>query len=74
MIYVLYFAVEDVVHVDECGVNAHYQREYGRAKAGRKVEDTKRGKRFKRTNIIAGLWGKRHVAVQCYVFDDIGFF
>ena len=29
-------------------------------------EGAKRGKRYRRTNVIAGLWGKKHIAVQCY--------
>jgi transposase len=59
-------AVTSVVYVDESGVNRYYKRAYARAKRGKKIHDTKRGKRFKRTNIIAGLSGGKHVAVQCY--------
>jgi len=58
--------VKNVIFVDECGINRYYQREFGRAKIGVRVHDVKRGKRFQRTNVIAGLWGKKHVAVQCY--------
>jgi transposase len=66
MLFVVIIAVSAVIHVDESGIDAHYQREHGRALRGERVEDTKRGKRFKRTNVIAGLWGETHVAVQTY--------
>lgn len=58
--------VTNVIFMDECGIDAHYQRPYGRARIGVRVEDAKRGKRFRRTNVIAALWGKKHIAVQCY--------
>ena len=66
--------ISDVVYVDETGVNQHYQREHGRSKRGSKVQDTKRGKRFKRTNIIGALRGKEHLAVQCYEHSTIASF
>jgi transposase len=54
------------VFVDESGLNREYRRLYARAKRGVEGYDTKPGKRQKRTNIIAGLMGDRHLAVQCY--------
>jgi hypothetical protein len=58
--------VTAVVYVDESGINRYYGRAYARAKRGGKVHDTKPGKQFKRTNIIAGLCDGKHLAVQCY--------
>ena len=54
------------VFVDESGLNREYRRLYARAKRGIKVYDKKPGKQQKRTNIIAGLMGGKHLAVQCY--------
>jgi len=39
---------------------------YARAKRGVKVHEKKKGKKHKRTNIIAGLCEGKHLAVQCY--------
>jgi transposase len=69
----LYFVCvpsQNIVFVDESGLNRHYRRIYARAKRGVKVYDKQPGKREKRTNIIAGLLysgdEKKHVAVRCY--------
>jgi transposase len=70
----MYLGVTEVIYVDECGINAYYQREYGRAKRGVRVKGIKRGKRFKRTNIIAGLWGGKHVAVHSYAHSTTAVF
>lgn len=45
---------EKRVYVDESGCNEYYGRTHGRALRGVKVEDTKRGRRYARTNVIAG--------------------
>lgn len=66
MIYLFAFGVTNIIYVDESGIDAYYQREYGRAARGMKIQDTKRGRKYRRTNVIAGLWGKKHIAVQCY--------
>jgi transposase len=66
IMFIFIFGITEIIYVDECGVNAYYQRGYGRAKIGVRVQDIKRGQKFKRTNVIAGLWGKKHIAVQCY--------
>lgn len=65
------------LYVDECGVDEEYHREYGWAEIGVRVHDTKSGKKGKRTNVVAGLWGNTHVAVQCHgqairsmIFED----
>jgi hypothetical protein len=58
------------VYVDECGINEHLQREYGRALRGVKVEDTKRGHKFHRVSVAAAvIHGKketRKIAPECY--------
>jgi transposase len=58
--------ITNVIYVDECGINQYYQRGYGRAPVGIRVESVKSGKKLRRTNVIAALWGKKHIAVQCY--------
>ena len=54
------------VYLDESGISRFVQRENGRALRGVKVMDTKRGRKFKRTNVIAGMCGGKHMAVTCY--------
>lgn len=71
IIWFLYFLkINKFVFVDESGLNREYRRIYARAKRGVKVHEKRSGKRYKRTNIIAGLvYGKsseKHIAVQCY--------
>jgi len=71
--------VEKRVYVDECGINECLVREYGRAGRGVKVEDTRRGRKFQRTNVISARVresGKvRHVATLCYTQNtDSAFF
>jgi transposase len=39
--------------VDECGIKEDLKREFGRAERGTKVEDTKRGRKFHRVNLVA---------------------
>jgi transposase len=65
-ILIIVFCCANFVFVDESGINQSFQREYGRALRGQKVEDTKRGRKFARTNIISGLFGDKHVATQIY--------
>jgi transposase len=59
------------VYVDECGVHKHLVREKGRAVRGVKVQDTKRGKKFRKTNVVAARQkdasgNVRHIAPLCY--------
>jgi transposase len=54
------------VFVDESGLNRSYGRELARAPRGTNVRGVKSGRRFARTNVIAGLHGRKHVAVRCY--------
>ncbi len=59
-------ALKNLVYLDESGIKTDLQREYGRAIRGVKVEDTKRGRHFRRTNVIGALWNKKHVAIEVY--------
>jgi len=54
------------VYVDESGVTTCLQREHGRAPRGEVVEDTVRGSKFERTNVIGAKCDGRHLAVECY--------
>jgi transposase len=58
--------VSEIVFVDESGVDKYYQRGSYRSKRGNRLHVEKPGQRCKRTNVIAGLHGKKHVAVRCY--------
>jgi transposase len=66
----MFIRIENIVYVDESGLNRYYRRLYARAKRGAKVYDKKPGKKDKKTNIIGGLLysgsGKKHVAVNSY--------
>nr|WP_288306570.1 IS630 family transposase [uncultured Romboutsia sp.] len=49
-----YFKEEDIVYIDETGIQGYIYREYGRAVRGKKVYDKIPGKKYKRINIVAG--------------------
>jgi transposase len=66
MIHIVILGTSSLVYVDESGIHKHYQRDQGRALRGVRIHGTKPGKRGKKTNVVAGLMGKKHVAVQCY--------
>jgi transposase len=53
---------EKLVYVDECGIEQCLYREYARALRGQKIFAKISGKKFKRTNIVAGLWQGEWVA------------
>jgi len=57
---------EKRAYIDESGVNKYYIREYGHALKGVKIEDSKRGKKFHRTNVVAAKIGDKIVAPYCY--------
>ena len=40
--------------VDQCGIDKYYHRSHGRALRGKKIYADVPGKKYKRTNIIAG--------------------
>ena len=53
---------EKRVYVDECGIDEHLVRIYAKSPAGVPVYGEVRGRKFERTNIIAGKCGGRIVA------------
>lgn len=57
---------EQLVYVDESGINQALHKEYGYAKRGVKIHDTVCGMRFVRENFIAAKVEKRVVAPMCY--------
>jgi transposase len=74
MIFIVFLDVENFIFVDESGVNEHGQRDRARALRGVRVHGTKPGKRPKKTNVIAGLWNKKHIAVRCYTHNTTSAF
>ena len=66
IIYIFILGASDFIFIDESGVNRHFGRKYYRSKRGQKIHFTKPGRRFSRVNVIAGLYGKKHLAVHCY--------
>jgi transposase len=54
------------VYIDESGINRDLQREYARAPRGTKVEDTKRGRKYHRLNVIGALYQGNIIADTCY--------
>ena len=63
---------ENVVYVDESGLNRHYRRMYARAKRGVKVHAKRPGKRVKKVNVIGGLLygkgGKKYLYQQSITY------
>jgi transposase len=57
---------EKRVYVDESGCNECYGRTHGRALRGVKVEDTKRGRKYARTNIISAYCCGETLAPKTY--------
>ena len=47
--------LENLVYVDECGIDQCLYREYARAPRGEKIVTKISGRKFKRTNIVAGI-------------------
>ena len=66
MMLLAFLRAASIVYVDESGLNRYQRRELARARRGVKVRGAKPGKRFERTNVIAGLLGSKHVAVRTY--------
>ena len=46
---------ERLVYVDECGIDQHLYRAYARAPRGQKVIAKVSGRKYRRTNIVAGI-------------------
>jgi transposase len=57
---------EKRVYIDESGCNEYYTRTHGRAFRGVRVEDTKRGRKYARTNVIAGYCCGETLAPRTY--------
>ena len=53
---------ESLVYVDECGIDQCLYREYARALRGEKIFEKISGRKFKRTNIVAGICQGKWVA------------
>jgi transposase len=58
--------VKRLVYVDECGIDRYLYREYAYSPRGEKVVAQISGRKFKRTNIIAGICGHEWVAPMTY--------
>lgn len=57
---------ESLVYVDECGIDQYLYREFAYSPRGQKVVAKINGKKFKRTNIIAGICQNAWVAPMEY--------
>ena len=54
--------MERLVYVDECGIDQYLYREYARSLRGEKIVAKISGRKFKRTNIVAGISKDKWVA------------
>ena len=52
----------DIIYVDESGIDEYYHREHGRALRGEKIYGEVPGRKFQRTNFIAGYCNGRILA------------
>jgi len=66
MAQILKIPKEKLVYVDETGFDTYLYREYARAPRGEKVAGKISGKRFKRTNLVAGKCGDKIIAPMTY--------
>ena len=57
---------EQLIYVDETGIDQYLHREYAYSPRGEKVFDKISGKKYKRTNILAGICRKAWVAPLQY--------
>ena len=57
---------ENIVYIDETGINTYLHREYAYSKKGKKVYGKIKGRKFKRTNIVAAKCGKQIIAPMQY--------
>ncbi len=60
---------ERLVYVDECGIDQCLYREYARAPRGEKIIAKISGRKFKRTNIVAGICQGQWIAPLQYDFS-----
>jgi transposase len=66
--------LEDLVYVDESGIEKDYARERGRAPKGERVEGAKRGRNFGRLNVVAALRGNKALSPRCFRHSMTGDF
>ena len=59
-------SAKKLIYVDECGIDKYLYREYGRALRGQPVMGKISGKKFNRTNIVAGICQGKWVAPRQY--------
>jgi transposase len=59
----------DVVYVDECGINKHMSREYGRSTKGKRVYLSTHGRKFTKVNLIGGMLGGKVLALMKYTWN-----
>lgn len=57
---------ENLIFVDESGIDSFLNRDYARSKRGQPVLAEKSGKRFARESFVAGLHKNKVVAPICY--------
>ena len=57
---------ENIVYIDETGVDSYLYREYGRAARGQKIYAKISEKKYKRTSIVAGKIDKKIIAPLQY--------
>ena len=57
---------EMIVYIDECGIEQDLQRDHGRAPIRERVDALRRGRKFRRTNVVAGLNMKNVLASFSY--------
>ena len=57
---------DKLVFIDETGIDQYLYREYARAPIGQKVYTRISGKKFKRTNIVAGICDGKWIAPLQY--------
>jgi transposase len=53
---------DSLIYIDESGIDKEMNREYGRAPRGERVYGEVRGRKFDRTNVIAGKCGDKVIA------------
>ena len=57
---------ESLVYVDECGIDQYLYREYAYSPRGQKITAKISGRKFQRTNIVAGICQGEWVAPMEY--------
>ena len=68
-------SAKNLIYVDEAGIDQYLFREYARAPLGQKIVGVISGKKFNRTNIVAGIClGKWVAPLQYNGYTDSGLF